>query len=153
MEYIQGISTQTQLFGYAFLTGLALGLLYCVFRFVRTLFGNQKAACYVADILYFLLCGIVVLFFNLVADEGRLRIYTVFGIALGAALFYIISAKISIRLCAFIIKVLRVIFLLIIAPFKFFKRKIGHLHAKMREIKRKRAKNSQKKSKNSLQNE
>lgn len=153
MEYIQGISTQTRLFGYAFLTGLALGLLYCVFRFIRTLFSNKKAACYVADILYFLVCGVVVLFFNIVADEGRLRVYTVFGIFLGAAVFYLLSAKISIRLCAVSVKALRVTFLLILAPFKFFRRKIMLAAAKLRETARKRAKNSQKKSKNRLQNE
>lgn len=153
MEYIQGISTQTRLFGYAFLTGLALGLLYCVFRFIRTLFGNKKAVCYVADVIYFLICGVVILFFNLVFDEGRLMVYTVFGVALGAAVFYLLTAKISIRICSFLVKALRVIFLLIIAPFKLAGRKIGSAGAKLRDICRKRTKKSEKKSKNSLQNE
>ncbi len=153
MEYIQGISTQANLFGQSVLIGFALGGVYCVFRFLRYLFGNKKAVCFVADLLYFFVCSIAVFFFALVADGGNVRIYTVLGIALGAAVFYFATAKVSIRLCRATVRGLRVIFLLVKAPFKFLKRKIIAAFKKMREIYQKRTKKISKKSKNRLQND
>lgn len=153
MEYIQGISTQARLFGQSILIGFALGGLYCVFRFLRYVFGNKKTVCFVADLLYFFISGIAVFFFTLVADGGSLRVYTVFGVALGAAVFYLTTAKVSVRLCKATVRGLKVIFLLIKAPFKFLKRKIIAAYKKMREIYQKRTKKILKKSKNRLQNE
>lgn len=153
MEYIQGLPTQARLFGYSVLLGVALGVLYCFFRFLRYLCANKTWACVTADVSWFLLSGVSLLFFNLVADEGRLRFYTVFGVLLGAAVFYFASAKLSIRLCSVIVRGLKIIFLLIKAPFKFFKRKIILLFKKTAEICRKRQKKISKNSKNCLQKE
>ncbi len=152
MEYIQGVSSQTRLFGWSLLLGLALGLLYCVFRFVRYLFGNKTAVCFCADTLYFIFCGVSVLFFNLVADDGKLRLYTVTGVLLGAFAFYLVSAKLSILLCRLSVRVIRVIFLLVKAPIKFFIRKISAALKKIRTFSQKRKKKTLKKSKNLLQN-
>lgn len=153
MEYIQGLPTQARLFGYSVLLGVALGVLYCVFRFLRYLFANKTWACVAADVIWFLLCGVAVLFFNIVADEGRLRFYTVFGVFFGAAVFYLVSAKLSIRICSVTVKGLKIIILLIKAPFKFLKRKIMFLFKKTSELCRKRQKKISKNSKNRLQKE
>ncbi len=140
MEYIQGVSTQTRLFGWSLVLGIALGLVYCVFRFIRYLFGNGRGICLVADILYFFVYGVSVLFFNLVADEGRLRIYTIFGAALGTAVVYLVTAHVSIRLCNLCVKVFRVIILLLLAPIKFLIRKIKSLIKKISQKYQKRIK-------------
>lgn len=153
MEYIQGISTQSKLFGISVLMGLVFGCLYCVFRFLRYLCGNKKSVCMLADFLYLFVCSVAFFFFCLIYDGGNLRVYTVAGVLLGAAVFYLVSAKLSIRLCNLAVRVLRVIFLLIKAPFKFLKRKLLCAYKKMRTIYQKRTKKILKKSKNRLQND
>ena len=88
MEYIQGLPAQTELFLLSLGFGFLLGILYDVFRTLRMMIGSSDKLIFAADLLYFLICGVLSFFFLLVTDEGRLRFYTVLGEALGWMIYY-----------------------------------------------------------------
>lgn len=151
MEYIQGLSTQTSLFLYSLGFGFLLGILYDVFRTVRMIISNGKGFVIFMDVLYFFVCGVLSFFFILVVDEGKLRIYTLLGEALGFAVYYFSLGAVAIKISAAAVKRIKWLFSLVFKPIKFVLRKINHMSRKMMNFLKKRIKKSNKKSKFILQ--
>lgn len=151
MEYIQGISTQTTLFLYSLALGFALGILYDVFRTLRMFVPRVRWFVVAADVLYFILCGVISFFFMLVTDEGKLRIYTVLGITLGWCVWYFSFGVVAMKLSNAAVKLVKRFFRLIFAPIKFLIRKINRFTRKIPSFFKKRTRKSIKKSKFILQ--
>ncbi len=152
MEYIQGLPTQTGLFLFSLGFGFLLGILYDVFRTLRMIIGSSEKLIFAADLLYFLICGVLSFFFILVTDEGRLRFYTVLGEALGWMIYYFSFGTVAMKLSASAVRAVKKLISLIFKPIKFILRKIIALINKIVIFLKKRIRKNNKKSKFILQN-
>lgn len=74
---------QSQAFLYSLLLGVALGVVYGIFKFIRTAFLSTKASVIIADIIFMLIASISLFFFSLATLFGYVRIYVVFGALCG----------------------------------------------------------------------
>lgn len=70
--------------------GVALGMVYGIFRFIRIAFGFKKIATIISDILYMLIVFVSVFLFSLAYLLGYIRVYVFIGTGLGV-LIYIIT--------------------------------------------------------------
>lgn len=114
MEYIQGLSAQTRIFFYSLGFGFLLGILYDVFRTVRTVISNSRGFVLFMDLLYFTVCAFLIFCFNMVVDSGHIRIYIALGELLGWLVYYFsfgaIAMKAGNAVSAFIKRLLKLIF-------------------------------------------
>lgn len=121
MDYIQGLNVQTEIFFYALGFGFLLGILYDVFRTVRLIISDSRGFVIAMDILYFAVCSFLIFCFNLVVDNGRVRIYVVFGELLGWLIYYFSFGSIAMKVTAAVSRFFRKI---IFAPVRKFFAKI-----------------------------
>lgn len=114
MEYIQGLNAQTQIFFYSLGFGFLLGILYDVFRTLRTVISNSRGFVLFMDLLYFTACAFLIFCFNMVVDSGHIRIYIALGELLGWLIYYFSFGAIAIKagnaVSAFIKRLFRLIF-------------------------------------------
>ncbi len=97
MIYIQGMAEQTEIFFYSLGFGFLLGILYDIFRLVRLVISRSKGFVLFMDLLYFAVCSVLVFCFMLVADSGKVRLYTVAGEAIGWLIYYFSFGTVAIR--------------------------------------------------------
>ena len=97
MDYIQGLNVQTEIFFYALGFGFLLGILYDVFRTVRLIISDSRSFVIAMDVLYFLICSFLIFCFNLVVDNGKVRIYVTFGEILGWLIYYFSFGAIALK--------------------------------------------------------
>ena len=152
MEYIQGLPAQTELFLLSLGFGFLLGILYDVFRTLRMMIGSSDKLIFAADLLYFLICGVLSFFFLLVTDEGRLRFYTVLGEALGWMIYYFSLGTVAMKVSAAAVRTAKRLMSFVFKPIKFVIRKIMMFFKKIADFIKKRIKKNSKKSKFILQN-
>lgn len=98
MDYIQGIGAQTEIFFFSLGFGFLLGILYDVFRTVRIIISDAKGFVIATDLIYFAVCSFLIFCFNLVVDNGRVRVYVVLGEILGWMIYYFSFGTVAIRL-------------------------------------------------------
>ncbi len=131
MDYIQGLSAQTEIFLLSLGFGFLLGILYDVFRTLRLIISRSASFTVAMDILYFLLCALLVFCFNLVVDSGKIRLYVLFGDMLGWLIYYFslgeISAKLVNRVISSVKRVVSSIYGLFSRPVRLLKRKTKKL--------------------------
>lgn len=99
MDYIQGLSAQTEIFLLSLGFGFLLGVLYDIFRTLRLIISKSSAFTVFMDVLYFTLCAFLVFCFNLVIDSGKIRLYVLLGDLLGWLIYYFSLGEISIKIC------------------------------------------------------
>ena len=117
MDYIQGLSVQTEIFLLSLGFGFLLGIFYDVFRTLRLIISRSAGFTVFMDILYFVACTFLVFFFNLVVDEGKIRLYVLFGDLMGWLIYYFSFGEISVRLSNRIILSVRKLFYAVSKPF------------------------------------
>ena len=110
MDYIQGLSAQTEIFLLSLGFGFLLGILYDVFRTLRLIISKSDVFTVFMDVLYFMLCAFLIFCFNLVVDSGRIRIYVLFGDMLGWMIYYFTFGEISIKAVNRIVALVKGIF-------------------------------------------
>ena len=151
MEYIQGLPTQTGLFFLSLGFGFLLGILYDIFRMIRMIISGSEKFVFAADMLYFLLCGVLSFFFILVTDDGRLRFYTVIGEALGWMIYYFSFGTVAMKLTVSVVRISKRVFSVVFKPIKFIFRKIMSFIKKIAKFLKKSIRKTDKKSKFNLQ--
>jgi spore cortex biosynthesis protein YabQ len=82
------LSGQSGLLITAALLGFVLGAVYDVFRIFRVATRCGRAAVFVLDIIYWLICAAVTFSFLLLQNEGKLRALVIIFEVAGAALYY-----------------------------------------------------------------
>lgn len=97
MDYIQGLNVQTEIFFYSLGFGFLLGILYDVFRTARIVISESRGFVIAMDLAYFAVCSFLVFCFNLVVDNGKVRIYIIFGEILGWLIYYFSFGAVAIR--------------------------------------------------------
>lgn len=151
MEYIQGLPTQTGLFFLSLGFGFLLGILYDIFRMIRMIISGSEKFVFAADMLYFLLCGVLSFFFILVTDDGRLRFYTVIGEALGWMIYYFSFGTVAMKLTVSVVRISKRVFSVVFKPIKFIFGKIMSFIKKIAKFFKKSIRKTDKKSKFNLQ--
>lgn len=151
MEYIQGLAVQTEIFFYALGFGFLLGILYDIFRTVRVIVSDSKGFVLFMDLLYFTVCAFFIFCFNLIVDNGQIKIYVILGEIIGWLVYYFSFGAIALKLSNAVIVFVRKLFRAIFKPFRRFfrvlKRKMQILCRSFKKI----IKKSDKKTKFNLQ--
>lgn len=84
--------------GYAAAFGVALGMLYDLFRVLRLLMRPKAAAVFVQDLLFFSIAALLMSIFVFTFHSGSLRLYIFACAAAGAALWYMTFGRVFYRL-------------------------------------------------------
>lgn len=85
--YSVSLASQTRLFLLSLGFGFFAGAVYDFFRAVRICFGSRKWAYLVTDILYLTVLGFLNFLFFLSNNEGEIRLFALFGEALGLTVY------------------------------------------------------------------
>ena len=84
--------------------GAGFAIVYDVFRIARRAVKHSYAAVSGEDIIFWLAAGVAAFFFFLFLDEGKLRLYTVFGIFAGIMLYRLTLGRLLVPYFSKIIK-------------------------------------------------
>lgn len=103
---------------YAFLCtvagGMAIGLLYDIFRIFRRTVKTGTLAAYVQDLLYWLIVAVIMFMIIYYSNDGELRAYLFLGAFLGVLLYTLVFSRIVMESSMFIIRIAVKLFKLII---------------------------------------
>lgn len=86
------------------ITGIAIGILFDIFRILRRSFKTTDLITYIEDILFWILTGAIVLFSIFKFNDGQIRSYVVIGIAFGIFIYMFTISKFIIKYSVIIIK-------------------------------------------------
>ena len=113
---------QAYLFLVFSLTGVAIGVLFDIFRILRKSIKTPNIIIYIEDILFWILAGLLILYNIWYFNDGEIRVYMFLGIIKGLLLYMStlsnIIIKIFSKILQTIIKVLEIPFKTIIAIFR-----------------------------------
>lgn len=151
MDYIQGLSAQTEIFLLSLGFGFLLGVLYDIFRTLRLIISSSAGFTVFADIMYFLLCTFLVFCFNLVVDNGKIRLYVLLGDLLGWLIYYFSLGEISLKISNSIILLVKSFFRAVSAPLRRVKNRINRKFGKSASFSKKIIRKFNKKLKFDLQ--
>ncbi len=135
--------------------GFLLGIIYDLLRGVRLSVSDSKPLLVIFDILYFLILSFITFIFILALNKGEVRLYIIFGEAIGLLFYYfsfgIAAIKLTDKIIAFLKKLYIGIFKVVSFPFLLLKRLFIALLVKFREIFKKTQKKNEKIKKKHLQ--
>lgn len=81
--------TQFMIFLFSCLLGVALGLLYDAFRFVRMIINPRNIFIFIQDVIYFLVSALITFLFVLVFNKGESRFYILAGEGIGWIIYHL----------------------------------------------------------------
>ena len=126
----------------ALVFGMALGLVYDIFRIFRIMVRCSKTAVLFQDIFFFLICALSTFLFLLYTNSGEIRLFVLIGEVLGAVFYYFTIGTLVIKSAAVVIKAVRAalrflarliyrpvrfLVLLVLRPFLAVVKKTGNL--------------------------
>ena len=117
------INNQAQLFLVFIINGIIIGILFDFFRILRKSFKTNDITTYIEDFLFWILTGFSILFTLFKFNNGEIRLYMFFAIAIGI-LFYILIfssyiIKLNVSIIFFLKKTIKKILFYIYIPIKF----------------------------------
>ena len=77
------VINQAHLFLIFLLNGISIGLLFDFFRILRKSFNTKDFMTYIEDVCFWLLTGLLILYFIFIFNNGEIRIYMFVSIILG----------------------------------------------------------------------
>jgi spore cortex biosynthesis protein YabQ len=102
--------------------GLAVSLLFDLYRTINYYIKPSKPFVHVMDLLFWLAGGVVVFIILLRADFAELRVYTFIGIIVGVFVYFKLFSEYVLKFFRWIIyallKTIRIILILVFLPFK-----------------------------------
>ena len=97
---------QSIAFLYSLLLGLALGVVYEVFKIFRFIFCRKNSSIFVSDIIYMLIATFSLFVFSIAFLQGYTRVYLIFGSLIGMFLFKITIGRLFSKIyCPLILKI------------------------------------------------
>lgn len=96
------------------IVGVAIGLLFDIFRILRKTIKTNDIVTYLEDILFWILTGIIIVFSMYYFCDGQLRFFMIIGIILGTVIYILTISRYVIKVSVFIINLVKRI---IIYPF------------------------------------
>lgn len=101
------VAGQTIDFLLACLFGMALGAFYDVFRIIRVAVRCGKAAIFIQDAVFWLLCALSTFMFLLIESSGQVRFFMIFGELIGATVYYLTLGRAVMKCAAAIISAIK----------------------------------------------
>lgn len=115
-------STQIYYFLCALLGGLIVGLMIDGYRSIRYWSSPRGFMAATSDMLFWILCAIIIFAFFLYANNGDFRYYTIIGMGLGILLYFKLLSRVILKAMRWIIyyigKAIRITWRVTIFPFK-----------------------------------
>ena len=113
---------QAYLFLMFIINGILLGIIFDIFRVLRKSFKTSDIITYIEDIIFWIISGIITLYFIFYLNNGEVRLYIFIGIILGS-LFYMLTiskyfVKISVCIVLAIKTIIDKIWTIVNFPFK-----------------------------------
>ena len=101
------LSAQTAYFLWSLVLGVALGVLYDAVRAVRMIFRAGKIHVLVSDVVFFAVCGVITSLFSLPFNKGNVRVFILFGEAVGFLAYRITLGSVMGKVYAIFAKKIR----------------------------------------------
>ena len=101
------LSAQTAYFLWSLVLGVALGMLYDVIRAMRMVLRAGKIHVLISDIVFFTACGVITSLFSLPFNKGDVRVFILFGEAVGFLAYRITLGSVMGKVYAFFAKKIR----------------------------------------------
>ena len=118
------IITQAHLFLIFILNGLIIGLLFDFFRILRKAIKTSDFITYIEDALFWILTGIIILYFIFIYNNGEIRLFMILAIIIGLLTYIIFISKyilkISLTIINFFKKIISVLINIFKIPINFF---------------------------------
>lgn len=86
----------------AFVSGLILGVVYDVFRFLRFAFAHTKTSVFLLDVMYMLIFTIFTLFLSMAYSFGKVRYFTVLAEVFGILCVRLTIGRVSVKFFSYI---------------------------------------------------
>lgn len=117
------MNNQAYLFVIFIINGILIGILFDIFRILRKSFKTVDIVTYIQDVIFWILTGILTLYFIFTYNNGEIRLYVFLGIILGILLYILTISKYIIKFSVIIITFIKSIIgkfiKIIIYPFNF----------------------------------
>ena len=117
------IYNQAQLFLVFIINGIIIGILFDFFRILRKSFKTNDITTYIEDFLFWILTGFSILFTLFKFNNGEIRLYMFFAIAIGILLYMLIFSsyiiKINVSIIVFLKKIVKKILYYVFMPILF----------------------------------
>lgn len=117
------INNQAQLFLVFIINGIIIGIFFDFFRILRKSFKTNDITTYIEDFLFWILTGFSILFTLFKFNNGEIRLYIFFAIAIGILLYMLIFSshiiRINVSIIIFFKKCLKKLLFYIYIPIKY----------------------------------
>lgn len=115
-------TNQAYLFLIFIANGIIIGFLFDFFRILRKSFKTADIVTYLEDFIFWILTGVIILYSIFVFNNGEIRLYLFFGIAIGIISYMLLASKYIIKINVTIInyfkKTISILFHFLSIPFK-----------------------------------
>lgn len=102
-------ANQAYLFLLFIANGILIGIVFDIFRILRKSFKTSDFITYIEDILFWMVTGLITLYFLFTFNNGEIRFYIFIGITLGIVIYMLSISKYFIQISVRIITVIKVI--------------------------------------------
>ncbi len=108
------MSNQAYLFVMFIINGILIGFLFDIFRILRKSFKTKDIITYIEDVTFWILTGILTLYFIFKYNNGEIRLYIFFGIIFGTLIYILTLSKYIIKFSVTIINFIKSVLIKII---------------------------------------
>ena len=123
------VTSELTVFLWCIVCGSIAAVIFDFFRIVRRLIYSGYIKTSFEDILYWISTGLLIYYFSLRFNGGEIRWYMLFGIMLGAILYFLTASRLIVNgfviIFRFIGKILMLILKVIYSPIRLILRVIG----------------------------
>ena len=117
------VTSQASLFFIFTIIGVAIAIIFDIFRIMRKSFKTSDIVTYIEDILFWLITGFIILYAIFKFNNGEIRFFMFVGMILGATFYMLLISryivKFSVKIILTIKKIINTILQIIIKPLKF----------------------------------
>lgn len=110
------VENQAYLFLVFSLTGMAIGILFDIFRVSRKVFHTSDIVTYIEDILFWTLSGFLILFNIWYFNNGNIRIYMFLGMLMGIIIYLLLISNFIMKIITTTINLIKIVFYKIFEP-------------------------------------
>ena len=101
------ITNQAYLFLIFAVNGIAIGLLFDLFRILRKSFKTNDFFTYIEDIIFWILTGIILLYSIFTFNNGEIRLFMFLGLFIGILMYMLMISSYIIKINVYIINLLK----------------------------------------------
>lgn len=92
------VTNQAYLFLIFILNGLIIGFLFDFFRILRKIIKTSDFVTYMQDFIFWILTGVIILYFIFTFNNGEIRLFLFLGIMTGILIYMLLLSKFIIKI-------------------------------------------------------